>query len=215
MILGILAGEPSGDRLGAGLMRMLAAKLAERGESCRFVGIGGTQMMAAGLESVLPMERLSVNGFVEPVKRLPGLVGVLKTLLATYDELEPDAFLAHYNLHLAQSESFNFTEAEKSLKAAREIDTAQVARLLSSDDGVRPGPRPRLAGVSGNHDELLPETVRVLARELARECVEAAQALHGHQERFIGGEPRVREGRDLLPQVVFQLRDVDRVDCLP
>jgi hypothetical protein len=55
----------------------------------------------------------------------------------------------------------------------------------------------------------------VLERELARQCIEAAQALHRHQERFIGGEPRGCEGGDLLPQVVFQLRDIDRMDRLP
>src|SRR3990172_5394170 len=72
-----------------------------------------------------------------------------------------------------------------------------------------------LAGVGGGHHELLPQAVRVLERELAREGVEAPQALYRHQERFIGGEPRSGQGRDLLAQVVFQLRDVDCMDRLP
>ena len=55
----------------------------------------------------------------------------------------------------------------------------------------------------------------MLARELPREGVEVAHALHRHQERFIGGEPRVDQDRDLLAQMVFQLRDVDGVDRLP
>ena len=67
----------------------------------------------------------------------------------------------------------------------------------------------------GTSDELLPEAVRVLARELPREGVEVAHALHRHQERFIGGEPRIDQARDLLAQMVFQLRDVDGVDRLP
>jgi hypothetical protein len=54
----------------------------------------------------------------------------------------------------------------------------------------------------------------VLARELPREGVEVAHALHRHQEGFIGREPRIDETRDLLAQMVFQLRYVDRVDCL-
>ena len=89
MILGILAGEPSGDRLGAGLM----AAIRRRREDVRFVGIGGPMMMAEGLEQVAAMERLSVNGFIEPVKRLPDLVRILRLLLRTFRDLEPDAFI--------------------------------------------------------------------------------------------------------------------------
>ena len=55
----------------------------------------------------------------------------------------------------------------------------------------------------------------MLARELPREGVEVAHALDRHQERFIGGEPRVGQHRDLLAQVVLQLRYVDRMDRLP
>lgn len=93
MILGILAGEPSGDRLGAGLMAALRRVLEARGEEVRFVGIGGPRMLAEGLEPVADMDRLSINGFVEPVKRLPDLVRILRTLLDTYRRLEPDAFI--------------------------------------------------------------------------------------------------------------------------
>ena len=89
-------------------------------------------------------------------------------------------------------------------------------RERERDDGVRPRP-PRcgspLAG--GRHDQLLPEAIRVLARELPREGVELAHALHRHQERLVGGEPRVGQHRDLLAQMVLQLRDVDGVDRLP
>jgi tetratricopeptide (TPR) repeat protein len=45
-------------------------------------------------------------------------------------EHDPDAFLAHYNLHLAQSENFHFGEAEESLQRAREIDAERVSDLL-------------------------------------------------------------------------------------
>ena len=93
MILGILAGEPSGDRLGAGLMRETRARLGSRGRDCRFVGIGGPLMVNEGLEVLVPMDRLAVNGFVEPVKRLPDLVRILRTLLTSYRELGPSAFI--------------------------------------------------------------------------------------------------------------------------
>ena len=55
----------------------------------------------------------------------------------------------------------------------------------------------------------------MLARELPREGVEVAHALHRDQERLVGGEPRVGQHRHLLAQVVLQLRHVDGVDRLP
>jgi lipid-A-disaccharide synthase len=87
--VGILAGEASGDALGAGLM----AALKERHPQIRFVGIGGPRMVAQGLDSLVPMDRLSVNGLVDPIKRLPDLLGVLRLLLRRYQALCPDVFV--------------------------------------------------------------------------------------------------------------------------
>ena len=54
-------------------------------------------------------------------------------------EIEPDNFLAHFNMHLAQSEDFRFSPSEESLQQARRIDADRVARLLVADDvGDRP-----------------------------------------------------------------------------
>ena len=54
-------------------------------------------------------------------------------------EIDPDMFLSHFNLHLAQSEDFRFSPAEESLQQARRIDAERVARLLADDDvGDRP-----------------------------------------------------------------------------
>lgn len=86
---GILAGEASGDRLGAGLMRGIKARQVD----VEFIGIGGPQMIAEGLESLVPMERLGVNGFVEPIKRLPDLIKILRLLLRTFSARRPSAFI--------------------------------------------------------------------------------------------------------------------------
>jgi tetratricopeptide (TPR) repeat protein len=51
-------------------------------------------------------------------------------------EREPDSFLAHFNMHLAQSEDFRFKDAEESLQRAREIDASRVAALLSASGAV-------------------------------------------------------------------------------
>ncbi len=93
LLIGILAGEPSGDRLGAGLMRSMRA----REPKVRFVGIGGPLMLAEGLEALVPMERLAVNGFMEPVKRLPDLIRILRLLLdlrTVQPEEEPELVAA-------------------------------------------------------------------------------------------------------------------------
>jgi lipid-A-disaccharide synthase len=77
LTVAIVAGEASGDILGAGLM----AELRTRYPELRFVGIGGPGMEAQGLDSLVPMDRLSINGFADPIRRLPELIGILKRLL--------------------------------------------------------------------------------------------------------------------------------------
>ncbi len=72
--IAILAGEMSGDILGAGLMQALAGQLTAVGIEAEFVGVGGELMQAQGLESRFPMERLAVMGLVEVLGRLPELL---------------------------------------------------------------------------------------------------------------------------------------------
>lgn len=78
----LVAGEPSGDLLGARLM----AALAERsGGRVRFAGIGGENMAEQGLRSLVPLEELAVMGLVEVLPRLPN---ILKRLAQTIDDIE-------------------------------------------------------------------------------------------------------------------------------
>lgn len=89
LTIGILAGESSGDRLGAGLMQSIAL----RHPQVEFIGIGGPQMTAAGLDSLVSMDRLTVNGFIDPVKRLPELIGILQLLKRRFLECNLSAFI--------------------------------------------------------------------------------------------------------------------------
>lgn len=75
--IGIIAGEASGDILGAGLIR----SLRKRYPDARFAGIGGEEMMAEGFHSLVPMERLSVMGLVEVLGRISELVRIRSRLL--------------------------------------------------------------------------------------------------------------------------------------
>ena len=75
--VGIVAGEASGDILGARLMRAIKGRVG----CVEFTGIGGEQMAAQGLQSRAALSRLAVNGFVDPLKRLPDLLRVLIDLV--------------------------------------------------------------------------------------------------------------------------------------
>lgn len=105
--VGMLAGEASGDILGAGLI----AALQKRFETVEVVGIAGPRMQALGARSLFPMERLSVMGLVEPLKRLPELLRIRRNLRLHFLENRPDVFIG------IDSPDFNLG-LEEALKAA-------------------------------------------------------------------------------------------------
>lgn len=86
---GIVAGEASGDILGAGLIRALRRKYP----GARFVGIGGDEMVAEGFHSLVPMERLSVMGLVEVLGRLRELFRIRARLMTYFLSNPPDVVI--------------------------------------------------------------------------------------------------------------------------
>lgn len=87
--IALVAGEASGDTLGAGLMRALKQHYPD----AQFIGIGGPRMIAEGMHSRVPMERLSVMGLVEVLGRLRELLRIRKDLVDWLKEQQPDVFI--------------------------------------------------------------------------------------------------------------------------
>jgi lipid-A-disaccharide synthase len=87
--VGIVAGESSGDNIGAGLIEAIRAQVPE----AVFEGIGGPRMIQAGCYSLYPIERLSVMGLVEVVRHLPGLLAMRRDLRRHFLATPPDIFI--------------------------------------------------------------------------------------------------------------------------
>ena len=87
--IGILAGEASGDLLGAKLIQALRARCPD----LLIEGIGGPAMNAAGCNSLFDIERLAVMGLVEPLLHLPDLIKLRRDLYAHFTEHRPDVFI--------------------------------------------------------------------------------------------------------------------------
>ena len=102
-VFAMVAGEASGDTLGADLIRALRRLFPD----AQFEGVGGPKMIAEGFCSHHQMERLSVMGFVEPFKRLPELLGIRRDLINRYKNNRPVAFIGidspDFNLGIAKA----------------------------------------------------------------------------------------------------------------
>lgn len=87
--IALVAGEASGDQLGAGLI----AELRRRHPGAQFAGIGGAGMRAAGLDAWYDCSALAVMGFSEVVRHLPRLLKLRSTLRKRLLAWRPDVFI--------------------------------------------------------------------------------------------------------------------------
>lgn len=100
--VGLVAGEVSGDQLGAALIEALRARLP----GVEFMGVAGARMRAAGCEALGDSAELAVMGLVEPLRHLPRLLALRAHLLRTFAARRIDLFVGidspAFNLGLAR-----------------------------------------------------------------------------------------------------------------
>jgi lipid-A-disaccharide synthase len=89
LTIGVVAGEASGDLLGSHLIKALRGRLPR----ARFTGIGGPRMQAAGMEVLVPMEKLAVRGYVEVLRHYLEILGIRRRLAAHFLEHPPALFV--------------------------------------------------------------------------------------------------------------------------
>ena len=101
LTIGLVAGESSGDNLGAALIRALRAQVPE----ARFAGVAGPAMRAAGCESWAAASELAVMGLFEVLHHLPRLLRLRRRIRGQMLALRPDVFVGidapEFNLNLA------------------------------------------------------------------------------------------------------------------
>jgi len=108
----LIATEPSGDHLGAALIKELRGRL---GGNAQFAGIGGAEMAREGLASLFPIGELAIVGFAGVAKQLPMLLRRIREAAAAVVQAEPDILV------IVDSPDFTHRVARRVRKAAPSI----------------------------------------------------------------------------------------------
>ncbi len=89
MRIALVAGEASGDLLGAGLIQAIRASIPDT----TFEGVAGPAMVDAGCECIENADVLAVMGLIEPLARIPELLRLRRSLVRRWTEDPPDVFV--------------------------------------------------------------------------------------------------------------------------
>lgn len=116
-VIFLIAGEPSGDTLGAQLM---AALKRRSGRPLDFIGVGGTRMASEGLHSLFPMDELSLMGAAEILPHIPRLLRRIRETTNAIGAMQPDVVVS------IDAPGFTFRVA----KRVRRQDRSGLVRLV-------------------------------------------------------------------------------------
>lgn len=141
----LIAGEPSGDVLGA---RLMAALKDATGGQVRFAGIGGERMVAEGLESLFPLDELALFGLAELLPKLPNLIRRLRQTVQEILRLRPDAVVT------IDAPDFGFRVAKRIRKSGADIPL--IHYVAPTVWAWRPGRAKKIAGFLDHLLVLLP-----------------------------------------------------------
>ena len=123
----LVAGETSGDLLGAALMK----KLRERVGNVRFRGIGGSEMQAQGLTTQFPMADITAMGFGQVIAKLPLILRRIRETVSAIKQSPPDILV------LIDSPDFNQRVAKR---VRRALPNLPIVKYVSPTVWVwRPG----------------------------------------------------------------------------
>lgn len=177
----LIAGEASGDQLGAGLIAAL--KRVEK--NCEFSGVGGPRMVNAGLTSLFPLDELAVMGFVPVLRNLPRLMRRLDETVTAVLRLKPDALI------LIDSPDFTHRVARRARKSLPRLPV--IDYVSPTVWAWRPGRARRMRGFIDHVLALLP-----FEPEAYRELGGPACSYVGH--------PLIERLTDLVPRKEDLLR---------
>lgn len=186
----LVAGEPSGDVLGA---RLMAGLKQATGGQVRFAGIGGERMIAEGLDSLFPMEELTLFGLAELLPKLPNILRRIRQTSETVLAMKPDAVVT------IDAPDFCFRVAKKVRKADPSIKL--IHYVAPTVWAWRPGRAKKIAAFLDHLLVLLPfeppyfEKVGLPATFVGHSIVEAGV------ERGDGAAFRARHG--LAPETML------------
>ena len=141
----LVAGEESGDQLGAGLMRGLVERL---GGNVAFAGVGGSRMEALGLAPLFPFSDLALHGITAVITQLPRVVRRMRETVAAVIAEQPDVLV------VIDSPDFNLRVARR--VHAKRPDIPIVDYVSPTVWAWRPGRAPWMAGFVDHVMALLP-----------------------------------------------------------
>jgi len=178
----LIATEESGDRLGAGLMKVLRQRL---GDAVRFEGVGGRAMAREGLSSLFPIEELSIVGLAAVAAQLPMILRHIRQTAAAVIEAAPDI--------LVIIDSPDFTHRVAKQVRARDPSIPIVDYVSPSVWAWRPGRARAMLGYVDHVLALLPFEP------------EAYRRLHGPPCSYVG-HPLLEQIGVLRPDAAEQKR---------